>query len=105
MFDGLVYIDPDTLQPRPNLATKWECSPDGKTYTFTLKQGVKWHDGQPFIADDVKFTYDLYMNSEYRHDARAGSSIEHIASVDGEGPADGRLHAQGCHRTLPRQQT
>ena len=47
VFDGLVSINPDTLQPFPNLATKWESSPDGKTYTFTVKQGVKWHDGQP----------------------------------------------------------
>jgi len=48
LYDALVFPDPDTLQPTPNLATKWEISPDSKTFTFTLKQGVKWHDGQPF---------------------------------------------------------
>ncbi len=81
MFDGLVDINPDTLQPFPNLATKWESSPDGKTFTFTIKQGVKWHDGQPFSADDVKFSYDLYMNKD-TGTARAGQLIERIASVD-----------------------
>ncbi len=40
----------------PHLATKWAISPDGKTYTFTLRQGVKWSDGQPFTAKDVVFT-------------------------------------------------
>jgi len=81
MFDGLVEINPDTLQASPNLATKWETSPDGKTFTFTVKQGVKWHDGQPFSADDVKFSYDLYMNKE-TGTARAGQLLERIASVE-----------------------
>jgi len=80
MFDGLVSVDPDTLDATPRLATKWEIAPDGKTYTFTLKQGVKWHDGQPFTADDVKFSYDLYMNPK-TGTPRAGTLNEHIASV------------------------
>ncbi|MHB8647483.1 MAG: peptide-binding protein [Thermomicrobiales bacterium] len=80
LFDGLVVVDPDTLAAAPRLATKWEVSPDGKTFTFTLKQGVKWHDGQPFTADDVKFSYDLYMNPK-TGTPRAGTLNEHIASV------------------------
>ena len=80
MFEGLVYVDPDTLDAAPSLATKWEVGPDGKTYTFTLKQGVKWHDGQPFTADDVKFSYDLYMDPK-TGTPRAGTLNEHIASV------------------------
>ncbi len=80
LFDGLTYVDPDTLDAAPRLATKWEIAPDGKTYTFTLKQGVKWHDGQPFTADDVKFSYDLYMNPK-TGTPRAGTLNEHIASV------------------------
>src|SRR6185312_4624469 len=59
LFSQLVYTDPDTLDVAPDLATKWDVSPDGKTYTFTLRQGVTFHDGQPLTADDVKFTYDL----------------------------------------------
>ncbi len=43
MFDGLVDIDPDSLDAIPNLAVKWDVSADNKTYTFTLKDGVKWH--------------------------------------------------------------
>src|SRR5258708_9750808 len=45
----------------PDLATKWSWSDDGKTLTFPLHQGVKWHDGKPFTSADVKGTWDLLM--------------------------------------------
>jgi peptide/nickel transport system substrate-binding protein len=85
IFDGLVSIDPDTLDPIPNLATKWEAAPDGKSYTFTLKEGVKWHDGQPFSADDVKLTYDLLMDAK-SGTPRAGTLTQHIESVEVKDP-------------------
>jgi peptide/nickel transport system substrate-binding protein len=47
----------------PDLATKWEWSEDGKELTFPLRQGVKWHDGKPFTAADVKCTWDLLMET------------------------------------------
>ena len=43
----------------PDLATKWTWSEDGKTLTFALREGVKWHDGKPFTAADVKCTFEL----------------------------------------------
>jgi len=46
---------------RPDLATGWSWSEDGKELTFPLHQGVKWHDGKPFTAKDVKCTWDLLM--------------------------------------------
>ncbi len=42
----------------PDLAQRWEISPDGKKYTFHLRKGVKFHDGADFTAEDVKATYD-----------------------------------------------
>lgn len=59
MFEGLVYLDQDTWLPKPLLAESWEFAPDNSTITFHLKPDVTWHDGQPFTADDVKFTFDL----------------------------------------------
>ncbi len=57
VFEGLVTWGEDN-KVRPNLAEKWEVSPDGKTYTFTLKKGVKFHNGEPVTADDFKYSFD-----------------------------------------------
>src|SRR5499426_380303 len=56
MFDSLVELD-QNLNVRPLLAESWEVSRDGLTYTFKLKKGVRWHDGKPFTARDVAFTF------------------------------------------------
>jgi len=60
--EGLLQMNYETLKLEPCLAESWEISPDKLTYTFHLRHGVKWHDGQPFTADDVKFTYDKLMD-------------------------------------------
>lgn len=57
IFDGLVTYDKD-FNPQPSLATAWETSADGLTITFHLRHGVKWHDGVPFTAADVKFSLE-----------------------------------------------
>ena len=56
MFDSLVELD-QNLGVRPLLAESWEVSRDGLTYTCKLKKGVRWHDGKPFTARDVAFTF------------------------------------------------
>ena len=48
----------------PDLATGWSWNEDGTELTFPLRQGVKWHDGKPFTATDVKCTWDLCSNGE-----------------------------------------
>src|SRR5713226_9049440 len=59
MYDNLIRRNPlDSGQTIiPDLAHSWEISPDGKTYTFFLRQGVKFHDGGDFTAEDVKATF------------------------------------------------
>ncbi len=54
MIEPLVELGPGE-KPVPKLATGWESSPDGKTITFKLREGVEWHDGKPFTAKDVQF--------------------------------------------------
>ncbi|SSW67865.1 ABC transporter substrate-binding protein [Achromobacter agilis] len=56
--EGLLKYGYD-LKPEPQLATGWQISPDGTVYTFTLRQGVTWHDGKPFTAADVAYSIDL----------------------------------------------
>ena len=57
VFEGLTRFGPDG-SVGPGLATEWDISEDGLTYTFTLAEGVKFHDGTTFDAEDVKFSLD-----------------------------------------------
>ena len=57
LFDGLTKPGKD-LAPAPDLAASWTISSDGLAWTFKLRDGVKWSDGQPFTADDVAFTFN-----------------------------------------------
>ncbi|SDH98026.1 ABC transporter substrate-binding protein [Alloyangia pacifica] len=60
IYEGLLTYDPD-LAPQPGLAKSWETSEDGLTYTFTLQDGVTWHDGEKFSSADVVFSVDKYL--------------------------------------------
>ena len=57
LFDTLLWED-STGRPGPWLAREWSPSPDGLEWRFTLRDNVKWHDGQPLTAEDVKFSFD-----------------------------------------------
>lgn len=63
LFNGLVTYTSD-LQVKGDLAESWDISPDGKSYTFHLRRNVKWHDGQPFTADDVVFTVNTALDEK-----------------------------------------
>ena len=61
LYNGLVRYDKN-LQVEGELAESWEISDDNLTITFHLRKNVKWHDGAPFTAADVKFNYELYID-------------------------------------------
>src|SRR5690348_4268400 len=68
VFNNLVMFDQHVAQNSPtsiipDLAASWAWSEDGKELTFPLRQGVKWHDGAPFTAADVKCTWDLLLGT------------------------------------------
>jgi peptide/nickel transport system substrate-binding protein len=64
MYDCLIRRDPrDGQTIIPDLAWKWDISPDGKKYTFHLRKGVKFHDGADFTAEDVRATYERIVRS------------------------------------------
>lgn len=58
MYERLFYKDPTTGEYKPELAKSWEIAEDGMSYTFYLQEGVKWHDGSPLTAKDVKYTVE-----------------------------------------------
>ena len=62
MFESLVTLKPGTTEVEPALATDWSASDDGLEYTFNLREGVKFHDGEPFNADAVCFNFDRWYN-------------------------------------------
>ncbi len=81
VIEGLLDYDND-ISPKPQLATKWDIAPDGLTYTFALRPGVKWHDGQDFTAADVAFSILLLK----RLHPRGRSTFANVTAVDAPDP-------------------
>ncbi len=79
IYRGLVRENGITTEIEPALAESWSISPNKRQIIFTLRQGLKWSDGQPLTADDVVFTYqDIYLNNKiptvYKDFLRIGST-------------------------------
>ena len=62
IYDQLIQTKPGTTELQPGLAESWEANADGTSWTFHLRQGVKFHDGTPFNADAVCFNFDRWYN-------------------------------------------
>lgn len=70
-FEGMVTRDGETGEIEPLMAESWDIAEDGLTYTFTLREGLKWSDGEPLTTDDVIFTYrDVIFNEAIPTSAR-----------------------------------
>jgi len=63
LYDGLLFpkMFEGSMEPGPHVARDWEISPDGKTYTFYLRDDITFHDGSPLTAEDVKFSMDRIL--------------------------------------------
>ncbi|MXN17885.1 ABC transporter substrate-binding protein [Pseudooceanicola sp. GBMRC 2024] len=75
--EGLLEFDYD-MNPQPLLATEWNVSDDGLVYTFKLRQGVKWHDGEDFSAKDVKFS----IETSAKYHSRNRSTFSKIEAIE-----------------------
>src|SRR6516165_4831963 len=64
IYDGLIRYKPGTVEVEPGLAQSWDVSSDGRTYTFHLRQGVKYHDGTPFNAQALIATLDRQLKKD-----------------------------------------
>lgn len=66
VFESLLDRDLDTYEWKPALATEWKISEDKKVFDFKLREGVKWHDGKEFTAEDVKYSYDVIFSDDFK---------------------------------------
>jgi len=81
IYSGLLKRDNDNNLV-PDLAEKFEINPDGKIYTFYLKHDVSWHDGKPFSADDVVFTFQALTNPAYASPLQRSFEGVVVAKID-----------------------
>ena len=60
----LIHINRGSLKTEPSLAKSWNVSPDGRQYTLHLRRGLRFSDGEPFDADDVIFSFQVYLDEK-----------------------------------------
>ncbi|NIG16031.1 dipeptide ABC transporter periplasmic-binding protein DppA [Pantoea sp. Cy-640] len=88
IYNRLVEFKTGTTELQPGLAEKWDVSEDGKTYTFHLRQGVKWQttkDFKPtrtFNADDVVFSFERQLDKNNKYHGVSGGSYEYFEGMD-----------------------
>lgn len=87
LFQGLYKLGPDGVSYVPACAEKYEVSEDGLTYTFTLKEGLKWSDGQPLTAKDFEYAWKRVVDPE----VASGASSDMWVLKNGQECANGDL--------------
>ena len=81
MTEGLLAYDFD-LKPQPELATAWEVAPDGLSITFKLRDGVKWHDGEPFTSADVAYTITEILKQHHPRGRGVFAKVSEVETPD-----------------------
>jgi peptide/nickel transport system substrate-binding protein len=82
VYDNLTRVD-DKLQVQPVLASRWSADPQARVWTFTLRQGVKFHHGRELKASDVVFTFDRILDPKTASPGRTAlGPIEKVEAVD-----------------------
>ncbi len=86
IYEGLVKYKGDTTEVIPLLAEKWQVSPDGTVWTFTLRKNVKFHDGNPFDAAAVVWNFERWRFSkhpQHENQIKAGKTFEYYEAQFG----------------------
>lgn len=92
----LITINRASQQSEPALAKSWKVSSDGRSFTLNLRKGIRFSDGQPFDADDVIFSFAMYL------DEAVGSPQRDLLIIDGKEPVVTKLDQYTVRFTLPR---
>jgi peptide/nickel transport system substrate-binding protein len=78
IYSGLIHLN-EQSEPQPELAKSWDISPDGRTYTFHLRDNVKWQDGEALTSADVKFSFEHLVG---KYNARGRTAYRNIKSIE-----------------------
>ncbi|MGZ3808003.1 MAG: ABC transporter substrate-binding protein, partial [Bacteriovorax sp.] len=83
VMDTLLSKNVDTYEWEPALAKEWKIAKDGMSFEFTLRDGVKWHDGKPLTIEDVKFSFDAIVDPTNKYKTAAKKAyFENIKSAE-----------------------
>jgi peptide/nickel transport system substrate-binding protein len=96
LMGDLIEINRSTQQTEPALAKSWKISPDGRTFTLQLRKGIRFSDGHPFDADDVVFSFTVYM------DQAIDSPQRDLLIIDGKPIQVTKLDQYTVRFALPR---
>ncbi|MGA7564590.1 MAG: ABC transporter substrate-binding protein [Terriglobales bacterium] len=96
LMGDLIEINRSTQQTEPALAKSWKISPDGRIFTLQLRKGIRFSDGQPFNADDVVFSFNVYM------DESVDSPQRDLLIIDGKPIQVTKLGPYTVRFVLPR---
>ena len=102
LFRGLVTLDPETLAIAPGVASSWTVSPDGRTYTFRLRDDAVFHNGRKVTADDVRYTFRRTLSAATKSPRRW--LLEPVAGSDdfiaGKAPDVSGMTAPDAHTVV-----
>ncbi|MBS3765213.1 ABC transporter substrate-binding protein [Candidatus Bipolaricaulota bacterium] len=83
IFDPLITIDPDGLKPAPYVAKSWEVSEDATEFTFHIREGIEFHNGEKLTAEDVKFSLDWVLDPDNGSPMKSQFSwVKEVQQVD-----------------------
>jgi peptide/nickel transport system substrate-binding protein len=100
MYDQLITYSPKDMSPQPGLASSWKTSEDGLTWTFTIRDDVKWSDGKPLTSADVAFTLNRILDGGPEA-ATWGSYLTSVDSVTAPDPTTVVMKLSKPNAVLP----
>ena len=101
MYDYMVGYSMEDMSPVPALAESWETSDDGLTWTFDIREGVEWSDGEPLTAADIAYTYNRIIDGGPEA-GNWGTYLTSVETVDGSRRHDRRAGALQAERRAAR---
>jgi peptide/nickel transport system substrate-binding protein len=100
MYDSMITYKPEDMSPQPGLASDWETSGDGLTWTFTIRDDVTWSDGEKLTADDVAYTLNRILDGG-PESATWGSYLTSVDTITATNPTTVEMQLSEPNAVLP----